>query len=236
MWAWQVRGDTLTVARIFRARTVEEFVQRGMRGYCRHSRATIRSTLWRVLETRRARRSERTSPSDRSLAADRAVFGRRARESLGYLALGQGTAHRRLDAMALLALGCGAGLSTMELLAVTVEDLKVDVRGNLAVGVRGTRSETCRFLTSGNGVTRILARAPRVSYSVRSGRGIARSGHRFHPAQSHPPRHLTRPDEDHVPRPTPCAGHRSGPSDADFGASQPWPRWTDCRVLPPLRG
>jgi len=145
MWAWQVRGDALTVERIFRGRTIEEFVQRGMRAYLPASRATIRSTLWRILEhvapheakttRRRIGRSQPTAPySETELG------------SLYAWALGQPTAHRRLDATALLALGCGAGLSTQELLSVTVPDVTRDVRGWLAVQVRGARAREVPLL------------------------------------------------------------------------------------------
>lgn len=139
LWAYQVRGDEMTIERVFRGATIEEFVQRGMNGYLPGSRATIRSTLWRILEVvapeealrkrHPIKRSEPTRPySDHEVA-----------ELYGW-ANGQRTKHRRLDALALLSLGIGAGLSTKEILSTTESDALLEGTGRLVVHVRGNRA------------------------------------------------------------------------------------------------
>jgi integrase len=122
LWCWQSRGTSLDRQRIFRLTTVEEFIHLGMTRYARGSKATHRSTLSLMVETLnpaetvRARRaiprSEPTKPYTPSEIA-----------ALHSWAISQGTPRRQSDALALLALGLGAGLATRELLGVRVADL-----------------------------------------------------------------------------------------------------------------
>jgi integrase len=122
LWCWQSRGTPLERKRIFRRATVEEFIHLAMTRYTKGSRATHRATLWLMIETlnpadlnrsrRPISRSAPTKPySDPEVAA------------LYSWATSQGTEHRRRDAIALLALGLGAGLASRELLGVRVQDL-----------------------------------------------------------------------------------------------------------------
>jgi len=154
MWTYQVRGDELTVERVFRGATIEEFIGRGTDQYLPRSRATMRSTLWRMLEVlapaeaRRARRPiRRGMPTPPYSVAEVAA--------LHSWALGQATEHRRLDALALLALGLGAGLSTKELLSVAARDVASTVSGHFVVELRGTRAREVPVL---DGWRRALSR------------------------------------------------------------------------------
>ncbi len=126
LWCWQSRGIPLERQRIFRRRMVEEFVHLGMSPYMRGSKATHRSTLTLVVELvnpaeasrdqRPIPRSDPTRPYTPSEVA-----------ALHSWASSQGTDRRRRDAIALLALGLGAGLATREILGVKVAD--IDARG-----------------------------------------------------------------------------------------------------------
>ena len=122
LWCWQSRGTPLKRQRIFRQDTVEEFIHLGMTRYARGSKATHRSTLSLMVEalnpaeTVRARRAiPRSEPTKPYTASEIAA--------LHSWAIAQGTPRRQSDALALLALGLGAGLATRELLGVRVADL-----------------------------------------------------------------------------------------------------------------
>jgi integrase len=144
LWCWQSRGTPLERARIFRWASVEEFIHLGMKQYTRGSKATHRASLSLMVEAlnpaehapaRRAiPRSEPTKPyTPPEIAA------------LHSWATSQGTSRRRRDAIALLALGLGAGLATRELLGVRVAD--VDTRNDhLYVIVRESRPRVVPFL------------------------------------------------------------------------------------------
>lgn len=156
MWVHQVRGDVLTVERVFRGATIEEFVGRGMGQYLPRSRATMRSTLWRMLEvlapaeaTRARRPIRRAMPTPPYSSAE--VTG------LHSWALGQATEHRRLDALALLALGLGAGLSTKELLSTVARDVASTAGGQLVLEVDGRRARQVPVLDDWRGpLSRVL--------------------------------------------------------------------------------
>ena len=122
LWCWQSRGTPLDRKRIFRRATVEEFIHLAMTRYTKGSRATHRATLWLMIEAlnpadlNRSRRPiSRSAPTKPYSAPEVAA--------LYSWAAAQGTEHRRRDAVALLALGLGAGLAARELLGVRVRDL-----------------------------------------------------------------------------------------------------------------
>ena len=124
LWCWQTRALDLTDERVLRARNVNAFIASGMPHHLWSSRATIRSALWRILE--------QLAPAE--AVESRRSIGRRdptqPYSSTEVAALyswadTQTTGHRRDDALALLALGLGAGLSTRELLSVTGEHCRV---------------------------------------------------------------------------------------------------------------
>jgi integrase len=138
VWSWQARGRELTVIAMFTARAVEQFVHQRLATYAQGSRATLRSTLWRILELlapaeaaspRRA--IPRSQPTEPYTAAEVAV--------LYSWADGQRTVHRQLDALALLGLAFGAGLATRELLRVKAEHCLLDP-GGIRVRVDGSRA------------------------------------------------------------------------------------------------
>lgn len=125
LWAWRARGTPLERKRIFRRSLIEQFIHLGMPEYARGSRATIRSTLWRMAEAlnpdesagahRKIPRSDATAPYSPSEVAELVSW-----------ATTQGTAARRRNATALLCLGLGAGLATSELLDVQAVDITVN--------------------------------------------------------------------------------------------------------------
>lgn len=129
LWCWRTRGLPLKRERVFRRSIADDFVQRGMPGYLAGSRATHRSSLYRVIEA---------LDTDSSGAAGRPIPRRAPTEpytaaevaQLHSWAVAQGTERRRIDAMMLLVLGLGCGLTSKELQAVRVEDLII--RPNLA--------------------------------------------------------------------------------------------------------
>jgi len=124
LWCWRTRGMPLDRARIFRRLVADDFVGRGMPGYLAGSRATHRASLYRVIES---------LGSDSSLGVGRPIPRRVPTEpysaaeiaQLHSWAIAQGTERRRIDAMILLVLGLGAGLTSKELQAVRVDDLIV---------------------------------------------------------------------------------------------------------------
>lgn len=124
LWAWQSKGLELDVARMFRRRVVDEFVHRGMDSFTRGSRATYRSVLLAIVDAV-------TPPTEQPFPIPRSdptpPYGAAEIAALRSWARAQGSAVRRRDASALLAMGFGAGLATRELLSVRAED--VDVRG-----------------------------------------------------------------------------------------------------------
>lgn len=157
LWCWQTRGFVLDDERVFQARVIEQFIQFGMSNYLLGTRATLRSTLWRVLEVmapeearvprRPIKRSDPTRPYSNAEVAE-----------LFSWAQAQTTEHRRDDALALLSLGLGAGLPTRELLAVSAEDCVVEA-GSCFVRVRGSRAREVPFLDDWcRTVVRLLAR------------------------------------------------------------------------------
>ena len=124
LWCWQSRGTPLERPRIFRRAVVEEFVQRGMGNYLRGSKATHRATLSLMVEAlnpadgmRAHRPILRSAPTRPYTPGDIAALHSWARA--------QGTPRRQQDAIALLALGLGAGLATREILSMRTSDLDV---------------------------------------------------------------------------------------------------------------
>ncbi|SDS00926.1 hypothetical protein [Microbacterium paraoxydans] len=125
LWAWQTRGMDLDVTRMFRRQVVEEYVHRGMAAFTRGSRATYRSTLLTMVDAV-------TPPSEVRFPIPRSdptpPYAAAEIAALRSWAGAQGSAVRRRDAAALLAMGFGAGLATRELLSVRSGD--IDVRGD----------------------------------------------------------------------------------------------------------
>ncbi len=156
MWAYQVRGDELTVERVFRGATIEEFIARGMQQYLPRSRATTRSTLWRMLEVLApAEASRARRPIHRAMPTP--PYSSVEVAALHSWAIAQATEHRRLDALALLTLGLGAGLSTKELLSVDARDIAWTIDGRLVVEVGGNRAREVPVLDSWRGpLSRVL--------------------------------------------------------------------------------
>ena len=125
LWAWQARGIPLERGRVFRHSLVEQFIHLGMPGAARGSRATLRSTLWRmteVLNPADAHRDHRPIPR----STPTAPYSEASIAELYSWANTQGTPARSRNALALFCLGFGAGLATRELLDVRITDISTD--------------------------------------------------------------------------------------------------------------
>lgn len=174
LWAWQTKGMELEARRLFRRSVVEEFVHRGMGDYTRGSRATYRSLLLVMVNavtpvTDQAFPIPRSEPTPPYTPAEIA--------ELRSWAARQGSASRRRDAWVLLALGCGAGLATRELLSVRVEDVTVDQR-NVQVMVWDGRPRMVPVLTAWQAPIRDAfngSPAPSTQWLFRPGRAGVRS-------------------------------------------------------------
>ena len=128
LWAWQARGMPLVRSRVFRHSLVEQFIHLGMPGAAQGSRATLRSTLWRmteVLNPASIHGDRRPIPRSTPTAA----YSEAAIAELYSWANTQNTPARSRNALALLCLGFGAGLATRELLDVRATDISTDDHG-----------------------------------------------------------------------------------------------------------
>lgn len=175
LWCWQSKALPLTRTRIFRHSLVEEFVHLAMQGYVRGSRATMRSSLQRMLEALNpseallARR-----PIPRSLAT--VPYSPAEVAELHSWAQGQATSNRRRDALALLVLGLGAGLVTRELLEVTANDFHHASSG-LVVTIRTGRIRTTPVLAEWQRTAeRVLSEVDADKLFFRPGRSGSHSG------------------------------------------------------------
>ena len=121
LWCWQSRGTPLERNRIFRRSTVEEFIHLAMKKYARGSRATHRTTLWLMVDILNPADLSAHRPIPRS--APTKPYSSSEVAALYSWATSQGTEHRHRDAIALLALGLGAGLAAREILGIKVQDL-----------------------------------------------------------------------------------------------------------------
>jgi integrase len=137
LWAWQSRGVPLERTRVFRHSLVEQFIHLGMPGAARGSRATLRSTLWRMTEILNPADSPGAHrPIPRSIPT--AAYSEAAIAELYSWANTQNTPARSRNALALLCLGFGAGLATRELLDVRVTDISTDMSTDIDIRATGS--------------------------------------------------------------------------------------------------
>lgn len=137
LWCWQSAALPLDFAVVFRREVVERFCTEGLGGYSDASRGNLRSQLLRMgelfLEPRSAPRRlaplSASKPSKPYSAVEQAIL-RSWSES-------ESTAARRQNAQVLLALGFGAGLSTIEIGELRGSGLVVDDLGVLVSVSRG---------------------------------------------------------------------------------------------------
>ncbi|MDQ2837066.1 MAG: hypothetical protein M3Y42_00635 [Actinomycetota bacterium] len=138
LWCWQTAGLPLEREIVFSRDVISEYIEHGCGALTPTSRGTMRSRLLRVSEALLPRelaprrlpplpKSESLTPySESELVAFRSW------------ANGQATAARRRDALTLLALSAGAGLSAVEIGDVRAEHVHADALGVL-VAVSGER-------------------------------------------------------------------------------------------------
>ena len=124
LWCWKARGTPLERTRIFRHSMIEQFIHLGMPGTRPGSQATLRSALWRMAEVLNPadahgdhRPIPRATPTPPYTEAEVATLYSWANT--------QGTPRRRIDALALVTLGLGAGLATRELLEIRTGDVGI---------------------------------------------------------------------------------------------------------------
>jgi hypothetical protein len=125
LWCWRARGTPLERKRVFRHSMIEQFIHLGMPGTPPGSRATLRSSLWRMAEVLNpgdAHGAHRPIPR----SAPTCPYSEADVAALYSWANTQGTPRRRFDALAMLALGLGAGLATRELLEVRTGDIGIE--------------------------------------------------------------------------------------------------------------
>lgn len=138
LWAWRTAALPLEVDEVFSAHSIDRFTAQGLMQYTRAGRGTMRSRLRRMAEVllpEDAEHRERTmGGSDPS-----APFTTAEQVALRAWAASQPTEAKRIDAMALLSLGIGAGLSGREIIAVRLTDVLVSEEG-VVVEVGGDRA------------------------------------------------------------------------------------------------
>lgn len=175
LWCWQSRGTPLERRRIFRRATVEEFIHLGMLGNTTGSRATHRATLWLMVDTlnpTEMMRSRRPIPR----SAPTKPYASQEVAALYSWATSQGMPRRRRDAIALLALGLGAGLATREILGVRVSDLDALNAGIHVIVWEGRPRVVPVLATWQRPLHRILDDLDPNDWLFRSGRASATSG------------------------------------------------------------
>lgn len=138
LWCWQTAGLPLEREIVFSRDVISEYIQHGCATVTPSSRSTMRSRLLRVSEALLPRElaPRRLPPLPNSSAM--APYSESELTAFRSWAGGQATAARRRDALTLLALGAGGGLSTVEIGDVRAEHIGVDSLGVL-VAVSGER-------------------------------------------------------------------------------------------------
>jgi hypothetical protein len=174
LWCWQSRGIPLERGRIFRGSLIEEFIHLAETAYRKSSKATHRGVLWKMLEvinpagtSRPHRPISRSAPQDPYLAHEIAA--------LNSWAVTQGTARRRHDARALLALGLGAGLATREILEVRPLDIRQE-NDHLLVSVAGRSREVPFLIEWAKTIADIVDDVEPLQWLFRPGRQNATAG------------------------------------------------------------
>jgi hypothetical protein len=174
LWCWQSRGIPLERNRLFRISLVEEFIHLADTGYRKSSKATHRGVLWKMVEVLNPagaspphRAISRSEPQDPYLSHEIAA--------LNSWAVTQGTARRRHDARALLALGLGAGLATREILEIRPLDIR-QVDDRLVVAVTGRDRDVPLFPEWAKTVAAIVDDVDPLQWLFRPGRHNATPG------------------------------------------------------------
>lgn len=138
LWAWQSLAVPLELEEIFDRDVVEQYVALGMPGRSRGTRATMRSRLLCICDALRVPPSAGQKQRPIPRADPAAPYSEEDLAGLYGWATQQPTRTRRASAVALLALGLGAGLATRDLLTVRGEDLVITGSG-VRVQVWGER-------------------------------------------------------------------------------------------------
>jgi len=136
-WAWQTHGLPMRADKVITVKLIERFVHTVLADLTPATRATWRSTLYRVMEQVNpveAPAKRRTIPkSDRSQP-----YTREEVAALHAWGISHQAASRRFNATILLVLGLGAGLATQDLLPVCSDHVTVEEDHSL-ITVSGVR-------------------------------------------------------------------------------------------------
>ncbi|MEZ5272921.1 MAG: hypothetical protein R2694_11520 [Ilumatobacteraceae bacterium] len=144
-WAW-MRGEPLERRSMFDRYLIEEFTQIGCPAtWSPGSRGNGRSVLFRIAEALLGPDARTPRLAALPPAEPISPYSQVEVASLRSWADTQSTATRRRDAMALLALGAGAGLATEDILPLRVGDVR-DRDGALVVHVQGRRERNVPVL------------------------------------------------------------------------------------------
>lgn len=136
---------------------VEHFIQTALPNLVPHSRNAYRSCLRRVGRATTKRAEWRPRPANLGRRQLSAPYAPDEISWLWYIARNQPTVGRRRAAVALMALGHGAGLQARELAAVTAAHLTWTDDGGVTVDVPGPRSRAVPVLSEGVDDLRWLA-------------------------------------------------------------------------------
>jgi integrase len=140
-WAVFVVGADLDAQIIFTRKLIEHYVRETMPDLTDGTRRNYRAWLFRVAEVANPEANP-NNPMPLSKRALEDPYSLDDEDTLDRWAAGQSTPYQRENAAALLALGCGAGLSASEIVLVRREDITVDESGAVHVRVSGKASRT----------------------------------------------------------------------------------------------
>jgi len=138
LWAWQTASLDLEVEEVFSAPVIDRFTAVGLPQYTKAGRNTMRSRLRRMADVLLGpdRDPDRPRPMGNSNAS--APYSEPEVAALLSWAAAQPSGDRHTSAMALLALGLGAGLTSREIAELRIGDIEVDDKG-IVVTVGGER-------------------------------------------------------------------------------------------------
>ena len=128
VWVWETAGFDLEVAVVFRRDVIANYIATGATEYKPAGRGNLRSQLLRMAEVLLPEASQRRLPPLPASDPTRPYTAKQL-QSLRAWAEGHSTSARVFNARVLLALGCGAGLSAVEIGNVRVADITVDNAG-----------------------------------------------------------------------------------------------------------
>lgn len=140
-WAVFIVGADLDAGIVFTRALIEHYVRETMPELTEGTRRNYRAWLFRVAEAANPEANP-NNPMPLNERVQEAPYSAGELEALNRWAAGQRTPYLRANAAALLALGCGAGLSASEIVLVQRDDVSVDENRAVHVVVSGKTPRT----------------------------------------------------------------------------------------------